>query len=232
MNMWSWQPRRDMVITSALQWVEPFTSSLSMIVSNKRQIGVDPVLFDAIVYQNVWCSLAVSRAQKRTNVRNERKILCLVPRLPFSSFSSCRRLSCWSRRQDTFRDEWKRNFQLISEDAGKKCQLSMESKCGGLMMLNNKNIYDASFNNKETADDESKHVPGLLDGNWISILTSLFLYQSLKCAAHPWYVSHINGVATQRHRTDEITQTKRSTLFIYFPALFKLVKRLWQFHDT
>lgn len=41
----------------------------------------------------------------------------------------------------------------------------METKCGGLMMLNNENIYDASFNNKETADDESKHVPGLLDEN-------------------------------------------------------------------
>lgn len=45
----------------------------------------------------------------------------------------------------------------------------------------------------------------LFNTNWIELqewfwLFSFVCFNQLKCAAHPWYDSHINGVATQCHR--------------------------------
>lgn len=126
---------------------------LSMFVSEERQIGVNPVLFDAIVYQNVWCALAVFQEWKQTNVRNKRKIFCLVPRSFFYHHSSINIVSRAAMKRHEVSGHMK--FQMkekffnwfprmmekkVSAFKGKNRR---RMKCGGLMMFNKENIYDA-----------------------------------------------------------------------------------------
>lgn len=106
---------------------EQSSFNLSTFVSNERQIGVKPVLFDAIVYQNCLMFLGGnSRTQKQTNVRNERKIFCLVFLviifLPSTFFLIVSRAA-----PGRFGMKWKRNFSIDPlRGCWKKCQLSIQ----------------------------------------------------------------------------------------------------------
>lgn len=128
------------------------------VVSSKRQIGVNPVFLMQLFIETVWSSSAVSRAWKQTNVRNKRKIFCLVTRsFYFSihrrSFSCCRR---FRTIQFSEWNEWKQFF-FIQESVS-----FQRERLGGLMMK--------IFMTKEI-DDESKHVSSILESNvWLFLL--------------------------------------------------------------
>lgn len=170
---------------------------------------------------SVWCSLAVFREWRQTNVRNKRKIFCLVPR--FLRFLLCERgFSCCFRTnfQDTrARNDMREKFFDWSSAKDKadeeKCQLSKR------MALWMRWLDDAR--QQKIFMTKMPTMPwDYIRSSWLPFwLRSL--YQSIEMRRTSWCVSHITGVAT-RH---EITQTSDRSFMRYACYAIQLVVYLF-----
>lgn len=154
-----------------------------MIPSKKRQIGVNPVLFDAIVYQTVWCSLA-ALPYKQSEKKTQNILSCFL-RLQFS---------CCSRRFRTllcrFRDEMKERVS-IDFRGRRKVSAFKEST------MNEMRWFDDAWEWKYLWCFFNRRVPGLIVVSWIRLQHHFDFWSIEIFRRHILDGSHINDPATQ-----------------------------------